>query len=416
MQFWLVACGAVDGELLADAVEVGVAGAVTGTTVQLSVPQGSLLPGQEAALSARVSSPSLVAFVATDKSLSFLNGAKRLDGAAMLETALRFSSPIRGLGVTQAVGVEDVLSSLGLVAITTYRVEKIAGQMWNEMMMDAVPVAMLAGAAPGAGVAIPSAASIAPPPTLVAPTYTRAFFPETWLFRFLATDEQGVASLQDHVPDSITSWEVSAFAISPSQGLGAAPAPVEVTVLQQLFVAVDAPYKLVRGENASAAVSVFNYMGSEQRAVLSVSSSAANVALEQAEVVVPPNEMRTVRVWLQFTAVGQMAFTVTAQTTAAADEVLKQVLVVPDGTERAQSDSHLVDLLADGQVLALTSPSRKPADFVPGSLTASVRITGDLMGSPLENLDRLITLPYGCGEQTMLTMVGGFGRFFVFAT
>ena len=30
---------------------------------------------------------------------------------------------------------------------------------------------------------------------------------------------------------------------------------------------------------------------------------------------------------------------------------------------------------------------------------------GDMMGAPLSNLGRLIKMPYGCGEQNMISMV-----------
>uniref|UniRef100_A0A8C2WFM4 Alpha-macroglobulin receptor-binding domain-containing protein n=1 Tax=Cyclopterus lumpus TaxID=8103 RepID=A0A8C2WFM4_CYCLU len=43
-----------------------------------------------------------------------------------------------------------------------------------------------------------------------------------------------------------------------------------------------------------------------------------------------------------------------------------------------------------------------PETFVAGSARASVSVLGDLMGRAMKNLDRLLAMPYGCGEQNML--------------
>ncbi|XP_013888378.1 alpha-2-macroglobulin [Austrofundulus limnaeus] len=43
-----------------------------------------------------------------------------------------------------------------------------------------------------------------------------------------------------------------------------------------------------------------------------------------------------------------------------------------------------------------------PEKFVAGSARASVSVLGDLMGRAMKNLDKLLSMPYGCGEQNML--------------
>merc|ERR1712224_1155452 len=44
-----------------------------------------------------------------------------------------------------------------------------------------------------------------------------------------------------------------------------------------------------------------------------------------------------------------------------------------------------------------------PQEAVEGSARASVSIVGDLLGPTLDGLERLVRLPTGCGEQTMIT-------------
>uniref|UniRef100_A0A3P9KCL9 Alpha-macroglobulin receptor-binding domain-containing protein n=1 Tax=Oryzias latipes TaxID=8090 RepID=A0A3P9KCL9_ORYLA len=43
-----------------------------------------------------------------------------------------------------------------------------------------------------------------------------------------------------------------------------------------------------------------------------------------------------------------------------------------------------------------------PEKFMAGSERASVSVVGDLMGRAMKNLDKLLAMPYGCGEQNML--------------
>lgn len=45
---------------------------------------------------------------------------------------------------------------------------------------------------------------------------------------------------------------------------------------------------------------------------------------------------------------------------------------------------------------------RIPKNLVPGSIFSKVSVVGDIMGSSLSNIDELLAMPYGCGEQNML--------------
>ena len=60
------------------------------------------------------------------------------------------------------------------------------------------------------------------------------------------------------VPDTITSWIASAFALSNSSGLGISK-PTSLKVFQPFFVSLTLPYSVIRGEDVSITVTVFNY-------------------------------------------------------------------------------------------------------------------------------------------------------------
>ena len=60
------------------------------------------------------------------------------------------------------------------------------------------------------------------------------------------------------VPDTITSWVASAFAMSNSSGLGISK-PTSLKVFQPFFVSLTLPYSVIRGEEVSIMATVFNY-------------------------------------------------------------------------------------------------------------------------------------------------------------
>jgi CD109 antigen len=89
-------------------------------------------------------------------------------------------------------------------------------------------------------------------------------------------------------------------------------------------------------------------------------------------------------------------------------------------TLRVEPEGHRIDrnvpLIVDLSVQeAETTPFKHsiqmqfPAqnEVVPGSRRGRVDLIGDIMGPVLANLGSLIRMPYGCGEQNMVTVSAG---------
>ena len=109
----------------------------------------------------------------------------------------------------------------------------------------------------------PDFSSGAPPPPPKAPKKaaaprTRSNFPETWLWTEAVTDKEGLTTLTATVPDTITSWLASAFAIHQDTGLGVAER-ASMDVFQPFFVQFHLPYAVKRNEKMGLQVLVFNY-------------------------------------------------------------------------------------------------------------------------------------------------------------
>jgi CD109 antigen len=76
--------------------------------------------------------------------------------------------------------------------------------------------------------------------------------------------DTGEVVFEAKVPDTITSWVSSAFAINDQSGLGVAPTGAKLTVFRPFFVRLELPYSVKRTEKFALQVLVFNYMDQEQ--------------------------------------------------------------------------------------------------------------------------------------------------------
>uniref|UniRef100_A0A3B3CI51 Alpha-macroglobulin receptor-binding domain-containing protein n=1 Tax=Oryzias melastigma TaxID=30732 RepID=A0A3B3CI51_ORYME len=88
---------------------------------------------------------------------------------------------------------------------------------------------------------------------------------------------------------------------------------------------------------------------------------------------------------------------VTVPTEGRIDTVITNLLVEAEGVPQMVSyNALLCPAMSKNISLEL------PEEFVTGSERASVSVLGDLMGRAMKNLDKLLAMPYGCGEQNML--------------
>ena len=88
---------------------------------------------------------------------------------------------------------------------------------------------------------------------------------------------------------------------------------------------------------------------------------------------------------------------VTARSTEAADAVIKELLVEPEGVEVEIVGNHVI---SDGHRHEFHP--NLPFDAIDGSGRAYVALTGSFLTQTIEGLDRLLRMPFGCGEQNMI--------------
>ncbi|XP_037703143.1 LOW QUALITY PROTEIN: alpha-2-macroglobulin-like protein 1 [Choloepus didactylus] len=247
----------------------------------------------------------------------------------------------------------------------------------------------------------------------------RQFFPETWLWNLFPIGNSGKEAVHVTVPDTITEWKAMTFCTSQSRGFGLSPT-VGLTAFKPFFVDLSLPYSVVRGESFRLTATIFNYLKdsirvrtnlakSDQYQVESWSDSAASSCLSA-------NEAKTHHWNITAIKLGRVNFTISTEILdgselcggkkgflpkkGLSDTLIKPVLVKPEGVLVEKTRSSL--LCPKGKVASESISLELPADVVPDSNQGFVTVLGDIMGTALQNLDSLVQMPSGCGEQNMV--------------
>ncbi|KAM7181770.1 alpha-2-macroglobulin-like protein 1, partial [Macrochelys suwanniensis] len=216
----------------------------------------------------------------------------------------------------------------------------------------------------------------------------RQYFPETWLWDLISVGPTGNRDIPVMVPDTITEWKAGMFCLA-GVGFGLAPTTSLVT-FQPFFVDMSLPYSVVRGETFTLKATVFNYL--QQCIQIQVSlakSSAFRVELCRSCRYIHclcVEESRTFSWSVTATTLGKAGTVVEGRPEGVLVEKAHSCRLCPRGGNTVK----------DPMSLTL------PANVVKGSARATISVFGDIMGMVLQNLDRLVQMPRGCGEQNMV--------------
>uniref|UniRef100_A0A3P9BVW5 Alpha-2-macroglobulin-like n=1 Tax=Maylandia zebra TaxID=106582 RepID=A0A3P9BVW5_9CICH len=245
----------------------------------------------------------------------------------------------------------------------------------------------------------------------------RSFFPETWIWDLVEVGDDGKRGVSLTVPDTITTWETEAFCLS-SQGFGLAPRK-EMKVFQPFFLELTMPYSIIRGEHFELRATVFNYLTSCIMVTVTPGPSSdytlTPLSGDLYTSCLCANERKTLRWTMIPTALGAVNVTVSAEAVAShvscdnevvsvpdrgrIDVVTKSLIVKAEGSETTKTYNWL--LCPKGSPLTEEAEIHLPENVIEGSARTSVSVLGDILGRALKNLDGLLQMPYGCGEQNM---------------
>jgi alpha-2-macroglobulin-like protein len=228
-------------------------------------------------------------------------------------------------------------------------------------------------------------------------TRVRRSFPETLLWRpELVTDDNGRASLDLDLADSITTWRLSADAVTLDGRLGGTRSSIRV--FQPFFVELEPPVALIRDDEMAIPVIVSNHLDRSQRVTLRLDEATGFDRLDASEQVLElgAGEVRVVHFGIIAASFGRHEIQVSAEGEGVADAVRRPVDIVLEGRP--------VERVVGGQ---LTEPAEVdltvPGDAIAGSVKAFVKIYPSSFSQLVEGLDAIFQMPHGCFEQTSST-------------
>uniref|UniRef100_A0A8C0XNL6 Pregnancy zone protein n=1 Tax=Castor canadensis TaxID=51338 RepID=A0A8C0XNL6_CASCN len=256
----------------------------------------------------------------------------------------------------------------------------------------------------------------------------RKYFPETWIWDLVVLNSSGESELAVKVPDSITEWKASALCLSGTMGLGLSPI-ISLQVFQPFFLELTLPYSVVRGEAFTLKATVFNYLSHCIRVSvqLEVSSAFLVIPVKENEEshCVCGNGRKTLSWAVTPNSLGKVNFTATVEALQSQELCGNEVTETP---ELLQKDTVVKPLIVEVCEHTLKHfflfPSficiylllldtglpeklslKVPPNVVEGSARATYSVLGDILGSAMQNLQNLLQMPYGCGEQNMVLFV-----------
>lgn len=254
----------------------------------------------------------------------------------------------------------------------------------------------------------------------------RKHFPETWIWHNATADANGSMEMQAKLPDTITSWSLSAFSLHENHGLAVTgPNAANVRAFRPFFVSLNLPYSIIRGEVLALQAVVFNYDPKRAQsaqvtldnkrdefefveAANSVDDERVSEAREQVRRVrIAPNDGASVSFLVRPKRLGHIDVRVVAVSELGmGDAIVRKLLVKPEGQTQHRNSAWLVNLSQNGTGTQTRNFSIEvPENAVPDSQKVHVSVVGDILGAGLSNVDDLLRLPYGCGEQNMVNLV-----------
>ncbi|XP_077076926.1 CD109 antigen isoform X2 [Siphateles boraxobius] len=377
-----------DGEIVNDALQV------TFTQVSLSWSQDRAGPAESVSLSVSVSEPgSLVGILVVDKATMDSNKDNGITETKVLEEFMSYS---REMAHTDSSSMKlgdpySIFMMCGVTVLTDARLNQEKSQFFPSFREG-----LYLNQMPDGGFQEPR---------------QRKDFPETWIWLDANMSNSASASFPVTVPDSLTSWVAFAIVMSENLGLGIS-APAELTVFKDFFLSLNLPAFLIRGELLLLEVHLFNYMDEDLEVIVVVAESSEfefvspdnrDFSLNNVrKVSVLSQKITTLLFPIRATALGEIPISVKVTTIYSSDWVYKTVLVKPEGLQQSSTQTLFLEFPLNQNTVSRTIAFSFPADVVSDSQRATVSAVGDILGPSIGNLDSLIEMPYGCGEQNMI--------------
>ena len=245
--------------------------------------------------------------------------------------------------------------------------------------------------------AVNAPAQLASAPEPAAP-HVRSYFPEAlYINPEILTDGHGNAGISIPLADSITTWRMAMVASTARGALGSGAASLKV--FQDFFVDLDLPVTLTQGDRVSIPVAAYNYSGARGDVGLALEAADWYRLVDDVpakSLAVEPGRVGGSQFTLEATRIGKFKLTLTARMGGGArraDIVVREIEVVPNGREQSQVFNGRLETQAAHTVSF-------PAPAIAEASAILVRLYPGPLSQVIEGMDSILSMPYGCFEQT----------------
>ncbi|XP_056426204.1 complement C3 [Hyla sarda] len=256
---------------------------------------------------------------------------------------------------------------------------------------------------------------------------SRSEFPQSWFWKIEQMNERpdnnGISTkvLNLFLKDSITTWEVLAVSLSQNKGICVAK-PYEIQVLKDFFIDLKLPYSVVRNEQVEVRAVLYNYGNDKIKVRVELTHNPEFCSLSTAKakfrqiVDIRPQSSIAVPFILVPLSLGYHDVEVKAAVSGQflSDGIRKKLKVVPEGVRITKNVKQVTlepqvkgkDGIQEEKVSALDEKNIVPKTEVETFVTIQGNPIGQLVENAVDgsNLNPLIVVPRGCGEQNMITM------------
>uniref|UniRef100_A0A8C6VD15 Alpha-2-macroglobulin n=1 Tax=Naja naja TaxID=35670 RepID=A0A8C6VD15_NAJNA len=201
------------------------------------------------------------------------------------------------------------------------------------------------------------------------------------------SEEPKEIALPVTIPDTITEWKAGAFCLSADAGFGLAQ-PTFLKAFQPFFIELTLPYSVVRGEAFPLKATVFSYLTYCIRVRISLMPSAdfeaSPMQKEEDSYCICANGRKTVSWMMTPKILGKCNYNTSAEAVTSNQLCGNEIVEVPTiGNKDVVIKSLLVEV------------------YPLNHMSFSFPFSGDILGGAIKNLNKLLKMPYGCGEQNM---------------
>jgi alpha-2-macroglobulin len=212
----------------------------------------------------------------------------------------------------------------------------------------------------------------------------------------LVTDAQGRGRIAVTYPDALTTWRLTARAITEDTRAGSTIA--RTTTTKDLIVRVITPRFLTEGDEVVVPTMVHNYKSEQRTASVAIEAKGLDAigTHDSTDGQLASGAERRDDWRFAAKSPGSATVTATAKTESDVDAVELPIPVLPFGIHREVGTSGSV--VGSGEASTVVN---MPEGSNPAARSISISLAPSLAGSVLGALDFLTEYPYGCTEQTV---------------